>query len=394
MNTPHVQLILDRATVPPPLRTALNRVKARVSVRSLEKARTRGVSPTADVCVLLPAGGEPADVLAEILAGASDQACATMVIPPAGTDAGAMWQGMDPRLGTGVGSLNADELTGRIRALCEIRHPLRSMREELRRLRRRDEQLTLDAREREQQLRLASQIQQDLLPEPLTDAGPLRVSTLYLPADHVSGDIYDIARLDETHFSFSLADATGHGMPAALLTILIKNSFRGKEIVGDTYRIIEPDEVLNRLNQELLQTSLSQCQFITGLHAVFDSASHELRFARGGSPYPVLLRPGEAPRQIRTAGGLMGVFENQTFEVGRIRLEPGDTLLFYTDGLEALLLGPQASCTDAAILRSDWLDRVRIDGPDAALEHLRTLAATRSDADWIHDDITAIALRL
>src|SRR5439155_13798690 len=134
---------------------------------------------------------------------------------------------------------------------------------------------TGDSLWRDEQLRLASQIQMDLLPEPLVDAGPLSVSTLYIPAEYISGDIYDVTRVDEERFAFSIADGTGHGVPAALLTILIKQSLRSKEIVNGSYRIIEPDELLSRRNDELLATHLSECQFITAVHALFDRTSRE-----------------------------------------------------------------------------------------------------------------------
>jgi sigma-B regulation protein RsbU (phosphoserine phosphatase) len=391
VGTPHVQLILDRTPVPASLQTALNRVNARVSVRSMSKAAATGISPSADVCVILPNSDESPDILDQILAEASDRACATMVLPAEGTNAFDIQRRLNPNTSEGM---TADELTGRIRALCEIRRPLQEMRDQLDLLRRRDEKLMASARERDEQLRLASQIQMDLLPEALVDAEPLCVSTLYLPADHISGDIYDVTRVDEDRFSFSIADATGHGVPAALLTILIKRSFRTKEIVNGSYRIIEPDELLSRLNEEMLCTSFSACQFITGLHGIFDRATHEFRWARGGSPYPILLRPGELPRQLRSEGGLIGAVKDQYFEVATQRLEPGDTLLLYTDGLEALLLGRESICSDGAILESSWLDQVAVDGPDAALASIREQAAGMADNEWPCDDISVVAIRM
>ncbi len=390
VTTPHVQLILDADMVPPPLQAALNRVHARVSVRSLARALSAGIPSSVDVCVILPGAHECPDLLARILSEASEQACATLVLSRDEVGSGVA----RPVNGPDRHTATADELTGRIKTLCEIRSPMRRLREQLDQLRRRDEQLIAAARERDEQLRLASQIQMDLLPEPLVDADPLSVSTLFLPADHVSGDIYDVARLDEDRFGFSIADATGHGLPAALLTILIKQSFRGKEITDGSYRIIEPDELLSRLNAELLHRTLSQCQFITALHAILDRTSRQVRWARGGSPYPVLLRPGELPRQLRSAGGLIGALPQQTFEVAGIELEPGDTLLLYTDGLEAFLLGRHASCAEGAILESPWLDRVAIDGPDAALDAIREQACRLSTREWPRDDITVIAIKL
>lgn len=386
MEAPHVQLILDRREVPPPLQAALQRVNARVSVRSLGKALSSGVSPTADVCVILPGCDEPPDVLDQILTDASKQACGAMVIPPVG----ALAPERNAALAPSFGNLNAEELTGRIKALCEIRHPLRRMREELDQLRRQHAELASDARRREEQIRLASQVQSDLLPDPLPDSEPLSIHTLYIPADCISGDIYDIQQLDDEHFSFSIADATGHGLPAALLTLLTKNSFRGRESLGEASRIIPPDELLRRINEELVSSGLSQAQFISGLHAVFHRATGRIQWARGGSPYPLLLRPGDYPRQIRSAGGLLGADAQQDFEMAELGLEPGDTLLLYTDGLETLLVGRH--CDPAAMLSCSWLDRVATDGPEAALADLKKRA--ESGRAGTRDDITVLALRM
>jgi len=277
-------------------------------------------------------------------------------------------------------------------ALHRLNARVLRMQREIDRLREREAEMALGAREREEQLRLASQLQMDLLPAPLTNTDPLKVSTLFLPADHVSGDIYEIARLDENRFGFSIADATGHGLPAALLTILIKNSFRGKEIVNGSYRIIEPDELLGRLNQELTGNSFSHCQFITAVHAIYDRTTNRLRWSRGGAPYPILIRPGEKPRQIQSVGGLMGALNEQVFETVHHDLQPGDIMLFYTDGLENLLLGKQVCGSEGAILQSTWLDQIAEKGPEAALNEIRERVASLKPTDWPQDDITAIAI--
>lgn len=425
MNIPHVQVILDRNHVPGPLRTALHRVQARVSLRSMDKALADGISPTADICVILPRRQSRPDVLSRILADASERACATLVLEedePAGEmeemlcspapDAPHLPAGGNPTLSKSrravlpdpthrltaargkTSALNTDELTGRIKTLCEIRSPLRRMSEELARLRRRSAEGDRGTRQLDEQLRLAAEIQRDLLPRALPDASPLVVNALYLPADFVSGDTYDVTRLDEDHMALSLADATGHGLPAALLTIFVRNSFRGKEIHGDSYRILEPDEVLYRLNAELLNTGLSGCQFITGLYAVYSRATGRLRWARGGLPYPVLIRPGQAPRRLVSHGGLVGAFDNPCFEVVSHPLAPGDTLLFFTDGLEALLLRHDEAFSAGDIENSTWVRRISEAGAEAALEDLRELAAHAPDETWRKDDITLLAVRM
>jgi hypothetical protein len=355
VDTPHVQVILDENQVPGTLRTALNRVNARVSLRSLDKALTQGISPTADVCVILPRRHNAPDVLGQLLADASMRDCATLVFDPGANhrreESPARTPGQETESARGLSALD-------------------------------------------EQLRLASEIQRDLLPGALPETSPLSIEVLYLPAEYVSGDIYDVSRLDEERIGLSIADATGHGLPAALLTIFVKNSFRGKAISGDTYRILEPDEVLAGLNAELLNTRLSGGQFITGLHAVLDRKTRLMRWARGGIPYPVLIRPGEAPRRLASHGGLMGAFADVDFEVTSHEFLRGDTLLLFTDGLEALLLKHDEAFSVGEIQDSAWVRRVAAEGPVAGLEAIRALAADTPEWQWHKDDITVLAVSM
>ncbi len=403
VSAPHVQLIVDvdRGDVPPSLQAALNRLQARVSIRSLEKALANGVSPSADVCVILSDRQDSDDVLGRILADASDRACATLVLPgerkpehlpnsdPSSAHLPAARMAVEPA----ASQVSVDELTGRIRALCDIRAPMRRMQEELAQLRRRGAELLAGARHFDEQLELASQLQSDLLPELPEDTGPLSVSALFLPADRVSGDLYDVSMIDADRISISVADATGHGMPAALLTIFIRNCLRGREVVGHQDRIIEPDELLRRLNHELLRSNLTQCQFITGLNAIFDEPTRSVRWARGGVPYPILLRRGQRPRRVLSDGGLIGAFEDMSFEVVSHHLQPEDILLFHTDGLETAFRrrGNGGPCD---LLETDWINRLALDGPEIAFAELRRHVLNIPESQWYKDDITAIALSI
>jgi sigma-B regulation protein RsbU (phosphoserine phosphatase) len=244
----------------------------------------------------------------------------------------------------------------------------------------------------EEQIRLASQVQMEMLPEEVEFDGVL-IDTLYQPADRVSGDMYDITRLDETRLGLSLADASGHGMPAALLTVLLKRAFRGKEIRGKRYHVYTPEQVLRRVNRDILATNMKQCQFVTGLHAVYDKARMTLTFARGGLPYPILVRDGSC-KVLKTDGPLIGAFEEARFETATIRVQEGDTVLFFTDGLEALLLdrgGPNA-CD--VIEETDWYARLGEQGIDKSLTEIDHRLAEATPDSWPIDDVTVVALRV
>jgi len=162
---------------------------------------------------------------------------------------------------------------------------------------------------------------------------------LYRPVSFVSGDIYDITRLDETHVGFYIADAVGHGLPAALLTMFIKKALQTKRIVGNTYEIVAPDASLAQLNEDICSQELSSCQFCTALYGVLDVANLTLTYARAGHPEPLLIRRGGGIEQLGGEGCLLGIFEDAAFELCQAKLSPGDRIILYTDGVCDSLTG-------------------------------------------------------
>ena len=265
------------------------------------------------------------------------------------------------------------------------------MRSEIGRLRRQCSRLLSQRRELEQQVRLAGRLQRDLLPRSL-DFACLRIEALYQPLEQVSGDIYDVARLDEQHIGISLADASGHGMPAGLVTALLKRPFRGKQIVGDAYRILTPPEVLQRVNRDMMDHGLSDCGFVAGLHAVYHTPTRALTLARGGLCYPILLRSGQPPRRIQSRGALIGALDAPVFEPVVVYLEPGDRMILYTDGLEALLLDRMQSARRDCITQTAWYARLAQRSLSESLDDIRVKLSTRDRADWPADDVTILAL--
>lgn len=188
-----------------------------------------------------------------------------------------------------------------------------------------------------EQLRLAGLVQRDFLPSHLPNCDEARWAAMFLPAEWVSGDIYDVARIDEQHVGFYLADAVGHSMPAALLTIFIKQALVMRETIGNSYSIFPPADVMKNLNLKMADQKLSGYQFATCCYGLLNIKTRQLTFARAGHPYPILLRPGQPPQQLQTRGSLLGIFENAEFVQRTIQLEAGDRLLLYSDGAESLI---------------------------------------------------------
>src|SRR5262249_36702804 len=136
-----------------------------------------------------------------------------------------------------------------------------------------------------------------------------RFAVHYRPCGRVGGDFYDIFRLDEHHLGFYVADAVGHGVPASLLTVFVKKGVRAKEIIGQQYRLLPPDEVLRRLNRDLIEQGLSDNPFITMVYVLFNHRDGTLSFARSGHPYPLYLPRDGDPRLWQVEGSLLGVFD-------------------------------------------------------------------------------------
>jgi len=188
-----------------------------------------------------------------------------------------------------------------------------------------------------EQLRLAGMVQRDFLPAHLPNSDAAQWAVTFIPAEWVSGDIYDVARIDEQHIGFYIADAVGHAMPAALLTIFIKQAMVMRETIDKSYRIFSPTEVITNLNLKMLGQKLSGYQFATCCYGLLNVKTRQLSFARAGHPYPILFRKGHEPQQLETRGALLGVFDNAEFTQSTVQLQSGDRLLLYSDGAEALV---------------------------------------------------------
>ena len=188
-----------------------------------------------------------------------------------------------------------------------------------------------------EQLRLAGLVQQDFLPTQLPITDRIRWATVFLPAEWVSGDIYNIVRIDEQYIGFYVADVVGHGMPAALLTIFLKQALVMRETVENNYRIFSPAEAMQNLNVRMSGQKLSGYQFATCCYCLLNTQTLQLTCARAGHPYPILIRPGEKPQQLEVRGSLLGIFKEAEYIQHTIQLQGGDKLVLYSDGAEPFI---------------------------------------------------------
>ena len=188
--------------------------------------------------------------------------------------------------------------------------------------------------ERNEELQLAALVQRDFLPLPLPPLHGVRVATFYRPLAQVSGDVYHLEQLDEDRVSIFLADAVGHGIPAALLGMAICRTLEIRDRTNGTARLLGPSETLDRANRRLVEHQRATTRFATAISGVLDCRTRRLRLAIAGHPPAILLRPGCAPKPIACDGGVLGIFPDEHYEEVEIDLLPNDRLLFYSDGFE------------------------------------------------------------
>jgi sigma-B regulation protein RsbU (phosphoserine phosphatase) len=242
-----------------------------------------------------------------------------------------------------------------------------------------------------EQLKMAGRVQHDFLPARLPNSDCLRWAAVFRPAEWVSGDMYDVARLDERHIGFYVADAVGHSMPAALLTMFLKHKMAMRETVGNAYRIFEPAEVMSRLNVLMTEQGLSGCQFATVCYCLLNTDTRELRFARAGHPYPVLMRHSGEILTLETRGPLLGVFRDSRYIQGSVTLEMGDKFLLYSDGADGLVGTTSRSGELEFTPRFRAMSGMRI---EEMLTELDRAAQEYVWPDGQKDDITALGLEV
>ena len=230
---------------------------------------------------------------------------------------------------------SSEMIKGRLAMMLDIRPRLQQMSLELEKLHNFGSPLTSYFSQVDEEMQLAARLQRDFLPRSLPEIEGFKFSCVYRPATWVSGDIYDLMRLDEDHIGFYVADVVGHGMPAALLTMFIKQALATKRITGNSYSLIEPHDALSQLNEDFVDQQLGDCRFATGCYAILNVKTLELRVASAGHPPPIRIDQQGQLTELEVHGSLLGIFPGQEYEMLRITLNRGDKLLLFSDGVEA-----------------------------------------------------------
>jgi serine phosphatase RsbU (regulator of sigma subunit) len=180
----------------------------------------------------------------------------------------------------------------------------------------------------EQELQLAREIQQTFMPSRVPHLPGWEIAFLWRSARQVAGDFYDFFELPDRRLGLVIADVADKGIPAALLMTLTRTLVRAAALEDES-----PAAVLARVN-DLLVADVEHGMFVTAVYAVLALDTGQLTFANAGHLAPLIWRTSICELERLGKGGIaLGVLEGVHVEEQRVCLEPGDHLIFYTDGI-------------------------------------------------------------
>ena len=185
----------------------------------------------------------------------------------------------------------------------------------------------LERRRAEHQMQLAQEVQSRLLPERAPQVPGYDIAGLCLPTFEIGGDYYDYLEISDELLGLVIADVCGKGIAAALNMSAFRSVLRchakGRP---------EPSHLANRLNL-LMPDATAEAAYVTCVYALLEPRDGWLRYTNCGHNPPLHLRADGSVDRLDTGGFPLGIFSDSRYETGVTLLEPGDVVLFYTDGV-------------------------------------------------------------
>jgi serine phosphatase RsbU (regulator of sigma subunit) len=240
-----------------------------------------------------------------------------------------------------------------------------------------------DKRRMDEQLAIAREIQQALLPQPVRDLPFVRARSQNLPCHEVGGDYFDYFNLEGGRFGFALGDVAGKGMPAALLTSLIQGIFSAQTLFDAPLPVM-----ISSVNRNLVQRGTGN-RFVTFFFGILDPDGNCTYVNAGHNP-PFLLSRDGSMQELTTGGMVLGLFAGAQYEADTVKLRPDDHLVLFTDGvIEALNTAGEEFGMErlVALLRAN----AQATTPEI-LSRLQEAVLSFSAQAPQHDDITMMIL--
>ena len=245
---------------------------------------------------------------------------------------------------------------------------------------------TMEKARMEQEMRIAAEIQQALLPKSGRVGSYFRAAAASLPCRSIGGDFYDYVDMPGGSLGFALGDVAGKGPPAALLSAMMQGIFAAQAASSDG-----PSETIARVNLALYRRGI-ESRFVTLMYGVLNPDGTLLYCNAGHNPPLVISSTGREPvRRLDRGGPIVGLFESATYEDGTVRLVPGDWLVVFSDGVSEALSAAGDEYGEARIVTCVQ-ENASLE-PPRLLETIFTNVREFARGAAQSDDITAMVLR-
>lgn len=249
--------------------------------------------------------------------------------------------------------------------------------------------LYIDSLERmrlQEEVTMARQIQLDLLPSKPPDLKCMRIAVHSTPSRTVGGDFFDFIEITKERLGIVIADASGKGMPAALLIAQTQAILRSEVYNGNSI-----DRVLRNMNQQIVASSSSE-KYVTLFYGEFDTTCGRLQYSNAGHNYPVLARANGDVELLKDGGPIIGAFPLMQYQASSVQINKDDVLFFFTDGLSEAMNEKEEEYRDERVHKF-ITDHRQLD-PAALIEAILKDVRAFDPTYPPRDDTTIIALKV
>ena len=246
---------------------------------------------------------------------------------------------------------------------------------------------TMEKARMEQEMRIAAEIQQALLPKMARAGTFFAAAAASLPCRSIGGDFYDYVDLPKGSLGFALGDVAGKGPPAALLSAMMQGIFAAQAASSDS-----PSQTISRVNLALYRRGI-ESRFVTLMYGVL-SPDGRLTYCNAGHNPPLVLSRSGSTRTVRRlecGGPIVGLFEGATYDEETIQLAPADWLVIFSDGVSEAMSAEGAEYGEERIVQC--IERNTSFEPRRVLEALFADVREFARGAAQSDDITAMVLR-
>lgn len=236
----------------------------------------------------------------------------------------------------------------------------------------------------------ARRIQRSLLLNNIKKIPGYSYSYKYIPSKLIGGDFFQIGSRQNGKYYFYICDVSGHGIPAAMLTVFIQQSIR---IILDRNPQSAPGDILSRLNRRFYKEAFSGSPFVTAYFCLLDPADHSIQYAVAGHHNSFLLQPKK--KHIKKTGYYskpIGLVPEYEYKTGSFRLDPGESFFLYTDGLTDIFSKKGKRIFSESALQKFLRKNIGLSGPDLSRQTV-SLARSLNPGKDFEDDIAVLQIK-